>query len=67
MKLNPKMGFWGAKHGLRKDILFKTKFGLIWEKKTMENKKKKGRRGREEEEKRRRNEEAKFKVWNHEY
>ena len=48
------MGFWGAKHGLRKDILFKTKFGLIWGEKNggeQEEEGKKRKRKRREEKK----------------
>ena len=55
MKLNPKMGFWRAKHGLSKHGLKKTKIGLqfgessknVWEKKKRRGR---GRRRREEEE-----------------
>ena len=49
-KLNPKMGFWRAKHGLSKHGNLKTKIGLIWEERTKREgggeEKKKGRRWR---------------------
>ena len=50
MKLNPKMGFWRAKHGLSKHVILKTKIGLICGEKKRgeegEKRKKKRRRGR---------------------
>ena len=46
--LNPKMGFWRAKHGLSKHGNLKTKIGFIWEERTKREgeEKKKGRRWR---------------------
>ena len=55
-KLNPKNGFLRAKHGLRRDRGFKTKFGLQREKENREGqekgekKRKRKRKRREEEE-----------------
>ena len=58
MKLNPKMGFWRAKHGLKRP-----KFGLQREKRTNRE----GRRGEEEEEEKKRKKEDsnqdQAKVW----
>ena len=49
-KLNPKIGFWRAKHGFSKHGNLKTKIGLIWEERTKREgegeEKKKGRRWR---------------------
>ena len=47
------MGFWGAKHGLKRELGFKTKFGLILGKK----KKREEEKIEEEKRKRRREEE----------
>ena len=46
------MGFLGAKHGLRRDVGFKTKFGLQREQKeqTVEGEKRRGEEEEEEEE-----------------